>query len=74
MPQRKSWLIVSAVLAVAYVGYVVWAKYEKMIGPPPVKLGETGEFLLFLAAVVAFSFQVFVEDRGDVAPPDKDHA
>lgn len=65
MPRRKPWLIVSAFFAAAYVGYILWAKYAKVLGPPPFKLGETGEFLLFLAAIVTFTFQIFVEDRGE---------
>ena len=58
----KGWLVASIVLALTYTGYILWAKYAKVVGPPPIKLSETGEFLLFLAAVVAFTFQVFTED------------
>ena len=58
----KRWLAVSAALMLAYVGYILWAKFAKVLGPPPVRLSETGEFLLFLAAIVAFTCQVFVED------------
>jgi hypothetical protein len=66
----KSWLTVSIVLASTYTGYILWAKFAKIIGAPPVKLSETGEFLLFLAAVIAFTLQVFVEDarKGDTSP------
>lgn len=61
----KSWLYVAIVLGLTYVGMILWAKYAKVIGPPPVKLSETGEFLLFFAAVVAFTLQVFVEDAAN---------
>lgn len=72
MLQRKPWLTVSATFALTYIGYVMWAKYAKMIGPPPIRLDETGEFLLFLAAVVAFTIQVFAEDHDE--DPGEDSA
>ena len=64
---RKPWLLVSAALMAVYLVYVIWAKWAAVLGAPPVRLGETSEFLLFLASIVAFSLQVFVEDarRGD---------
>ena len=62
--RAKSWLNTSIVLALIYVGYILWAKFAKVIGEPPVRLSETGEFLLFLAAVVAFTIEIFVEDAG----------
>lgn len=65
MFRRTPWLTASAVLGSAYLGYIMWAKYAKVLGPPPLRLDETGEFLLFLSAVVAFTLQVFAEDRGD---------
>ena len=74
MLQRKPWLVASVILMATYIGYILWAKYAKVIGSPPVKLDETGEFLLFLAAIVAFTFQVFAEDRGEDAPHEKDPA
>jgi hypothetical protein len=58
----KRWLTVSIALTLTYTAYILWAKFAKVIGPPPIKLSETGEFLLFLAAVLAFTMQVFVED------------
>lgn len=76
MLRRKFWLIVSAVLLGAYTGYVIWAKLATTIGAPPLRLSETSEFLLFLAAVIAFALQVFIEDarRGGDARPPGDHA
>lgn len=74
MPRRKPWLNVSAAFAATYLGYILWSKYAKTIGPPPIKLDEIGEFLLFLAAVVAFTLQVFVEDRGNVPTDEVDQA
>ncbi len=59
----KFWLYVSAVLAVAYTTYIVWAKLAKLVGPPPVRLGEVAEFLFFFAVILAFSIQVIVEER-----------
>ncbi len=69
MLRRKGWLVLSGALGLAYLCYILWAKFAKLIGPPPFRLSETQEFLLFLAAVVAFSCQVFVEDarRGETA-------
>ena len=64
MLRRKFWLIVSAVLMAAYFAYVICAKFATTIGPPPMRLSETGEFLLFLASVIAFALQVIVEDAG----------
>jgi hypothetical protein len=58
----KLWLTLSIALMLTYTAYILWAKFAKVIGPPPVKLSETGEFLLFLAATLAFTMQVFVED------------
>jgi hypothetical protein len=72
--RNKRWLMVSCTLTLVYVGYILWAKFAKVIGPPPVTLSEIGEFLLFLTAVVAFTLEVFVEDAsndsgaGDGAP------
>lgn len=74
MPRRKPWLIVSAALGLVYLAYILWSKFAKVLGPPPIKLDETGEFLLFLAAIVAFTLQVFVEDRGKDNSGTEDHA
>ena len=62
MLRRKPWLLVSAVLLAIYIAYVLWAKFAAILGPPPMRLSETGEFLLFLASVVAFALQVIRED------------
>ncbi len=67
--RNKRWLIVSITLTLIYVVYILWAKFAKAIGPPPITLSETGEFLLFLAAVVAFTLEVFVEDASKVSDP-----
>lgn len=67
--RRLTWLWTSMALLALYVGYVVWGKYAKVIGPPPVKLGETGEFLLFLSSVLAFALQVIVEERRKAPKP-----
>ncbi len=68
--QERGWLTVSGTLMLVYVSYIVWAKFSTAVGTMPVRLSETSEFLLFLAAIVAFVLQVFVEDaksgdRGD---------
>ncbi len=68
--RAKSWLLTSIALALVYVGYILWAKFAKVIGEPPVRLSETGEFLLFLAAVVAFTIEIFVEDASTGGAPD----
>ena len=63
MQRRRGWLLVSLALMALYVGYILWAKFARMLGSaPPLKLSETGEFLLFLAAIVAFCLQVFAEE------------
>ena len=58
----RGWLTVSGTLMLIYVSYIVWAKFSAAVGTMPVRLSETSEFLLFLAAIVAFVLQVFVED------------
>lgn len=61
---NRFWLGVSIALMSAYTGYVVWSKFAKVIGvAPPMKLGEVGEFLFFLSAIVAFTLQVIVAER-----------
>ena len=60
--QDRGWLAVSGTLMLVYVSYIVWAKFSTAVGTMPVRLSETSEFLLFLAAIVAFVLQVFVED------------
>lgn len=60
--QERGWLTVSGTLMLVYVSYIVWAKFSTAVGTMPVRLSETSEFLLFLAAIVAFVMQVFVED------------
>lgn len=50
----------AAVLALAYVVYVLWLKLAgKIMGGP---LGEVGEFLLVLIAVTAFAIGLFVDE------------
>lgn len=61
----KPWLKLSAGLAGLYLLLVVWAKYAKTLGPPPVKLGDTGEFLLFLAVIIAFVIEVIRSEGAD---------
>lgn len=63
MFRGKPWLALSAGIGALYVILIVWAKFARTIGAPPIKLGEVGEFLLFLAAILAFSAQVVVEDQ-----------
>ena len=58
----KHWLLVSCTLMLTYIGYILWAKYAKLIGPPPLRLSETGEFWLFFSSILAFTIQVFIED------------
>lgn len=60
--RNKPWLALSLALALAYLAYIVWAKFAPVLGPPPVRLGETGEFLLFFASIVAFTLQVIVDE------------
>ena len=62
MASSKSWLTISIVLLIVYTVYVIWAKFAAIFGPPPVKLGDVGEFLLFLSVIITFAMQIFVED------------
>lgn len=63
----------SAVLALAYVGYVVALKLaNRVVGGP---LGELGEFLLVLACVTAFAVGLFADEaqRRSQQPPGDVH-
>jgi hypothetical protein len=78
--RNKTWLHIAIGLILIYVGYILWAKFAKVIGQPPIKLSETGEFWLFFSAIFAFTIQVFVEDeqnttaKSDVAPDSERQA
>lgn len=63
----KTWLNIAIGLMLTYAGYILWAKFAKVIGQPPIKLSETGEFWLFFSAIFAFTMQVFVEDEQNTA-------
>ncbi len=60
-------------LAVGYAGYVVVLKLmRRVVGGP---LGEVGEFLLVLAAVIAFAVGLFADENiRQRAARDKDAA
>lgn len=62
MKPRRIFLGISITLGAVYLGYVLWAKFAWALGSPPRRLTDTQEFLLFLAAVVAFTIEVFLED------------
>lgn len=62
MKPRRVFLGLSLTLIVIYLAYVLWAKFAWALGPPPLRLSDTQEFLLFLAAIVAFTIEVFLED------------
>lgn len=62
MKPRRTFLGISITLGAIYLAYVLWAKFAWALGPPPRRLTDTQEFLLFLAAVVAFTIEVFLED------------
>ena len=61
--RKRFWLILSGLLALAYLGYILWAKFAKVVGPPPVKLSEVGEFWLFFAVIATFTLQVITAER-----------
>lgn len=63
MLRGRPLLAVSTAFGTLYFAYVLWASFAKTLGPPPVKLGEVGEFWLFFLAVLAFAAQVFVEEK-----------
>ncbi|HRJ70121.1 MAG TPA: hypothetical protein PK812_10980 [Beijerinckiaceae bacterium] len=63
MLRAKPWLGLSAGLVVLYLVYLLWSKFARALGAPPVRLSETGEFLFFFLAIVAFTVQVIVDER-----------
>lgn len=62
MKSRRIFLGLSLTLAGIYLAYVLWAKFAWALGPLPRRLTDTQEFLLFLAAIAAFTIEVFLED------------
>jgi hypothetical protein len=71
---RRAAYRLSAVLALAYVGYVIALKLAHRVTGGP--LGELGEFLLVLACVTAFAVGLFAdetlrrgEDSDSLPPP-----
>jgi hypothetical protein len=60
---EKFWLILSSVLALVYAIYIVWSKFAKIVGAPPIRLSETGEFWLFCAAIAAFTLHIIVVEK-----------
>jgi CRISPR/Cas system-associated protein Csm6 len=61
--QKSFWLAVSALLAAVYAIYIVWSKFAKIVGAPPIKLSETGEFWLFCSAIAAFTLHIIVVEK-----------
>jgi hypothetical protein len=59
----KFWLYLSALLAALYAIFVIWAKFAKVIGPPPIRLSETAEFWLFCSAIAAFTMHIIVVEK-----------
>jgi len=64
MRWSMAWLGLSGLLFALYSAYAVWGAFQKAIGtPPPVHLSEVGEFLLFLASIIAFTVYVIIAER-----------
>ena len=67
----------SAVLALAYVGYVIALKLAHRVTGGPI--GELGEFFLVLACVTAFAVGLFADEtlrrdeRPETPPPPTSH-
>ena len=60
----RAWLWLSALILLAYTGYVVVAKFGKLIGVTlPFELGNVGEFWLFAASIIAFCLQIIRDER-----------
>ena len=60
----RSWLWLSALLLLTYTGYVLVAKFGKLIGLKlPFELGNAGEFWLFTACIGAFCMQIIRDER-----------
>ena len=63
MLRAKPWLGLSAGLVAVYLIYLLWSKFGRTFGAPPIRLSETGEFLFFFLAILAFTVQVIVDER-----------
>jgi hypothetical protein len=77
MMRGKFWLLVSILLAIAYLVHILWAKFSRVagsvVGPPPIKLGEVGEFWFFFAIILAFALQVIVEENRKIRSQSAGH-
>jgi hypothetical protein len=71
----RAWLWLSAILLLAYTGYVLVAKFGKIIGLKlPFELGNVGEFWLFAASIGAFCMQIIRDERALPPPPEDPHS
>jgi hypothetical protein len=62
--RNRAWLLVSGLLMALYLTYAVWGAFARQLGTPvPVKLGDVGEFWLFLLSVVSFTAHVIIAER-----------
>jgi hypothetical protein len=60
----RRWLWLSALFLLMYTGYVVVAKFGKIVGLKlPFELGNVGEFWLFTAFIGAFCMQIIRDER-----------
>ena len=56
--RSRFWLVFSAMFLCVYLGYILWAKFAKVLGTPPIKIGDVGEFLMFFTSVAAFTLGI----------------
>jgi hypothetical protein len=78
----RTWLWLSAFLLLTYAGYVIIAKFGKLIGLAlPFQLGDVGEFWLFASFIGTFCMQIIRDERRlppahevDAPPPPREAA
>jgi TRAP-type C4-dicarboxylate transport system permease small subunit len=70
MTWKRAWLGLAGLLACLYLAYILAARLAGRIAMP-IKIGEVGEFLLFLAGCLALSFAIFAAERETAAAANR---
>jgi hypothetical protein len=71
----RGWLWLAAAFLLAYTGYVLVAKFGKLVGVKlPFELGNVGEFWLFAVCIGAFCMQIIRDERALPPKPPADPA
>lgn len=64
MNRKRIWLGVSGVLACTYLAHVLRSKFSDVLGShSQLDIGELGEFLLFLASMLALTVAIILAER-----------